>query len=133
MADKATSVCIVTQQQGNRHNTKRHCCPHELTLPREHHHFFMRCQPHWVRTRFSRCATAFLFTTFPTRGSPSSASSLRPVCLFGLVSFQVRVGGQTTDVQLVKLLPNTAYTLSLFALHGESASEPLTKQGVTCS
>uniref|UniRef100_A0AAX7V8U8 Collagen, type XII, alpha 1a n=1 Tax=Astatotilapia calliptera TaxID=8154 RepID=A0AAX7V8U8_ASTCA len=43
----------------------------------------------------------------------------------------IRVGGDTTDVQLVKLLPNTAYTLSLFALHGESASEPLTKQGVT--
>uniref|UniRef100_A0A4W6E664 Collagen alpha-1(XII) chain n=1 Tax=Lates calcarifer TaxID=8187 RepID=A0A4W6E664_LATCA len=39
--------------------------------------------------------------------------------------------GETTEVQLVKLLPNTAYTLSLFALHGESASEPLTKQGVT--
>eukprot|EP00064_Thunnus_orientalis_P006626 superscaffoldBa00000696_g6644 len=44
---------------------------------------------------------------------------------------EIRVGGDTTDVQLVKLLPNTAYTLSLFALHGESASEPLTQQGVT--
>ncbi|XP_030574028.1 collagen alpha-1(XII) chain isoform X3 [Archocentrus centrarchus] len=44
---------------------------------------------------------------------------------------EIRVGGDTTDVQLVKLLPNTAYTLSLFALHEESASEPLTKQGVT--
>uniref|UniRef100_A0A672IQ08 Collagen alpha-1(XII) chain n=1 Tax=Salarias fasciatus TaxID=181472 RepID=A0A672IQ08_SALFA len=43
----------------------------------------------------------------------------------------MRVGGDTTEVQLKKLLPNTAYTLSLFALHGESASEPLTKQGVT--
>uniref|UniRef100_A0A671YA19 Collagen alpha-1(XII) chain n=1 Tax=Sparus aurata TaxID=8175 RepID=A0A671YA19_SPAAU len=40
--------------------------------------------------------------------------------------------GKTLRKQsLVKLLPNTAYTLSLFALHGESASEPLTKQGVT--
>ncbi|XP_034713985.1 collagen alpha-1(XII) chain isoform X1 [Etheostoma cragini] len=44
---------------------------------------------------------------------------------------EIRVGGDKTDVQLVKLLPNTAYSLSLFALHGESASEPLTKQGVT--
>ncbi|XP_069574960.1 collagen alpha-1(XII) chain isoform X2 [Brachyistius frenatus] len=44
---------------------------------------------------------------------------------------EMRVGGDTTEVQLVKLLPNTAYTLSLFALHGESASEPLTQQGVT--
>uniref|UniRef100_A0A668A865 Collagen alpha-1(XII) chain n=1 Tax=Myripristis murdjan TaxID=586833 RepID=A0A668A865_9TELE len=41
------------------------------------------------------------------------------------------VGGDVTEVQLVRLLPNTAYTLSLFALHGESASEPLTEQGVT--
>uniref|UniRef100_A0A3B4FJG1 Collagen alpha-1(XII) chain-like n=1 Tax=Pundamilia nyererei TaxID=303518 RepID=A0A3B4FJG1_9CICH len=53
--------------------------------------------------------------------SPSSASPLNLCCLFGLVRFQIRVGGDTTDVQLVKLLPNTAYTLSLFALHGESA------------
>nr|XP_043903464.1 collagen alpha-1(XII) chain-like isoform X1 [Solea senegalensis] len=44
---------------------------------------------------------------------------------------ELRVRGDTTDVQLERLLPNTAYTLSLFALHGESASEPLTKQGVT--
>uniref|UniRef100_A0A668ANI7 Collagen type XII alpha 1 chain n=1 Tax=Myripristis murdjan TaxID=586833 RepID=A0A668ANI7_9TELE len=40
------------------------------------------------------------------------------------------VGGDVTEVQLVRLLPNTAYTLSLFALHGESASEPLTEQGL---
>uniref|UniRef100_A0A8D3DBE3 Collagen alpha-1(XII) chain n=1 Tax=Scophthalmus maximus TaxID=52904 RepID=A0A8D3DBE3_SCOMX len=39
------------------------------------------------------------------------------------VEQEIRVGGDTTDVQLVKLLPDTAYTLSLFALHGESASE----------
>ncbi|XP_056282175.1 collagen alpha-1(XII) chain isoform X2 [Pseudoliparis swirei] len=44
---------------------------------------------------------------------------------------EIRVGGDTTDVQLVKLLPDTAYSLSLLALHGESPSEPLTKQGVT--
>ncbi|KAK5916541.1 hypothetical protein CgunFtcFv8_011516 [Champsocephalus gunnari] len=47
------------------------------------------------------------------------------------VEQEIRVGGDTTEVQLVKLLPNTAYSLSLFALHGELASEPLTKQGVT--
>uniref|UniRef100_A0A8B9RIL0 Collagen alpha-1(XII) chain n=1 Tax=Astyanax mexicanus TaxID=7994 RepID=A0A8B9RIL0_ASTMX len=35
------------------------------------------------------------------------------------------------DVQLLQLVPNTAYTLSLFALHGEAASDPLTDQGVT--
>ncbi|XP_054652752.1 collagen alpha-1(XII) chain isoform X3 [Dunckerocampus dactyliophorus] len=47
------------------------------------------------------------------------------------VEEEIRVGSDTTDVQLVKLIPNTAYSLSLFALHGESASQPLTQQGVT--
>uniref|UniRef100_A0A4W5P3T0 Collagen alpha-1(XII) chain n=1 Tax=Hucho hucho TaxID=62062 RepID=A0A4W5P3T0_9TELE len=47
------------------------------------------------------------------------------------VDKEIRVGEDTTDVQLVQLIPNTAYTLSIFALHGESASDPLTKQGVT--
>uniref|UniRef100_A0A8C7KFM2 Collagen alpha-1(XII) chain n=1 Tax=Oncorhynchus kisutch TaxID=8019 RepID=A0A8C7KFM2_ONCKI len=47
------------------------------------------------------------------------------------VDKEIRVGEDTTDVQLMQLIPNTAYTLSIFALHGESASDPLTKQGVT--
>uniref|UniRef100_A0A8C8FCH3 Collagen alpha-1(XII) chain n=1 Tax=Oncorhynchus tshawytscha TaxID=74940 RepID=A0A8C8FCH3_ONCTS len=47
------------------------------------------------------------------------------------VDKEVRRPEDTTDVQLMQLIPNTAYTLSIFALHGESASDPLTKQGVT--
>ncbi|XP_024152990.1 collagen alpha-1(XII) chain isoform X2 [Oryzias melastigma] len=47
------------------------------------------------------------------------------------VEQEMRVGAGTTDVQLVKLLPNTAYELSLFALYGLSASDPLIQQGVT--
>ncbi|XP_046901401.1 collagen alpha-1(XII) chain isoform X1 [Hypomesus transpacificus] len=47
------------------------------------------------------------------------------------VEKEIRVGGEVTDLQLVQLIPNTAYTLSIFALHGESASDPLTEQGVT--
>uniref|UniRef100_A0A8C7CYD3 Collagen alpha-1(XII) chain n=1 Tax=Oncorhynchus kisutch TaxID=8019 RepID=A0A8C7CYD3_ONCKI len=47
------------------------------------------------------------------------------------VEKEMRVGGDTTDVQLVQLIPNTAYTLSILALHGQSASDPLTEQGVT--
>uniref|UniRef100_A0A673X5J4 Collagen alpha-1(XII) chain n=1 Tax=Salmo trutta TaxID=8032 RepID=A0A673X5J4_SALTR len=47
------------------------------------------------------------------------------------VDKEVRRPEDTTDVQLVQMIPNTAYTLSIFALHGESASDPLTEQGVT--
>ncbi|XP_073348827.1 collagen alpha-1(XII) chain [Pagrus major] len=42
-----------------------------------------------------------------------------------------RVGGDITNVQLVQLIPNTAYSISLYALHGEAASDPLDGTGVT--
>uniref|UniRef100_A0A673FXZ9 Collagen alpha-1(XII) chain n=1 Tax=Sinocyclocheilus rhinocerous TaxID=307959 RepID=A0A673FXZ9_9TELE len=44
---------------------------------------------------------------------------------------EMRVGADVNDVQLLQLLPNTAYSISLFALHGEAASEPLIDRGVT--
>uniref|UniRef100_A0A8C2FRW6 Collagen alpha-1(XII) chain n=1 Tax=Cyprinus carpio TaxID=7962 RepID=A0A8C2FRW6_CYPCA len=44
---------------------------------------------------------------------------------------EVRVAADVNDVQLLQLLPNTAYSISLFALHGEAASEPLIDRGVT--
>ncbi|CAG09869.1 unnamed protein product [Tetraodon nigroviridis] len=47
------------------------------------------------------------------------------------VEQEVRVGRDKTDTQLVRLLPNTAYGISVLALHGESASKPLSDQGVT--
>lgn len=47
------------------------------------------------------------------------------------VEQEMRVKGTVTDVQLKRLLPNTAYSVSLFALHGDYASDPLTDQGVT--
>ncbi|KAM8725153.1 collagen alpha-1(XII) chain isoform 2-T3 [Acanthopagrus schlegelii] len=42
-----------------------------------------------------------------------------------------RVGGDITSVQLVQLIPNTEYSISLYALHGEAASDPLEGTGVT--
>uniref|UniRef100_A0A3B4BYX3 Collagen alpha-1(XII) chain n=1 Tax=Pygocentrus nattereri TaxID=42514 RepID=A0A3B4BYX3_PYGNA len=47
------------------------------------------------------------------------------------VEKEMVVGADVNDVQLLQLLPNTAYTLSLFALHGQAASDPLMDQGVT--
>ncbi|XP_033979680.1 collagen alpha-1(XII) chain-like [Trematomus bernacchii] len=42
---------------------------------------------------------------------------------------EVRVGGEVTDVQLVQLTPSTAYSISLYALHGDA----LEGTGVTCA
>uniref|UniRef100_A0A673M0A5 Collagen alpha-1(XII) chain n=1 Tax=Sinocyclocheilus rhinocerous TaxID=307959 RepID=A0A673M0A5_9TELE len=47
------------------------------------------------------------------------------------VEQEMRVKGTVTDVQLKKLRPNTAYGVSVFALFGDFASEPLSDQGVT--
>ncbi|XP_070782388.1 collagen alpha-1(XII) chain [Enoplosus armatus] len=44
---------------------------------------------------------------------------------------EVRVGGDVTNVQLVQLIPNTEYSISLYALYGEAASDPLEGRGVT--
>ncbi|XP_055362274.1 collagen alpha-1(XII) chain isoform X3 [Betta splendens] len=44
---------------------------------------------------------------------------------------EVRVGGDETNVQLVQLIPNTEYSISLLAMYGEAVSEPLEGKGVT--
>ncbi|XP_010787318.1 collagen alpha-1(XII) chain-like, partial [Notothenia coriiceps] len=44
---------------------------------------------------------------------------------------EIRVGGEVTNVQLVQLTPRTAYSISLYALHGEAASDALEGTGVT--
>ncbi|XP_051954309.1 collagen alpha-1(XII) chain isoform X2 [Xyrauchen texanus] len=46
-------------------------------------------------------------------------------------NMEMQVGADVNDVQLLQLLPNTAYSISLFALHGEATSEPLIDRGVT--
>ncbi|XP_067337696.1 collagen alpha-1(XII) chain isoform X3 [Channa argus] len=44
---------------------------------------------------------------------------------------EVRVGGDVTAVQLVQLIPNTAYSISVHAMHDEVASDALEGRGVT--
>ncbi|XP_008292859.1 collagen alpha-1(XII) chain-like isoform X2 [Stegastes partitus] len=44
---------------------------------------------------------------------------------------EARVGGDVTSTQLVQLIPNTAYAITIYALYGEAASEPLEGRGVT--
>uniref|UniRef100_UPI003AAE1D4A collagen alpha-1(XII) chain-like n=1 Tax=Centroberyx gerrardi TaxID=166262 RepID=UPI003AAE1D4A len=45
--------------------------------------------------------------------------------------YEVRVGADVQAVLLEQLIPNTAYSISLYALHGEAASDPLEGTGVT--
>ncbi|KAF4084089.1 hypothetical protein AMELA_G00124740 [Ameiurus melas] len=44
---------------------------------------------------------------------------------------EMRVKAKVTDVQLKKLLPNTAYAITLLAMNGEVTSSTLTAEGVT--
>ncbi|XP_072554842.1 collagen alpha-1(XII) chain isoform X2 [Paramormyrops kingsleyae] len=44
---------------------------------------------------------------------------------------ELRVGRDVTTTLLESLIPNTAYTLSIFALHSGATSDPLSDQGVT--
>lgn len=64
---KATSVCLIIQQarpKGTYRGTllvTKGWVNHELTLPRDHHHLFMRCQTQWVKTGIGRCAATIIF------------------------------------------------------------------------
>uniref|UniRef100_A0A8B9L7J0 Collagen alpha-1(XII) chain n=1 Tax=Astyanax mexicanus TaxID=7994 RepID=A0A8B9L7J0_ASTMX len=44
---------------------------------------------------------------------------------------EIRVKAKITDVQLKELIPNTAYTITVYTLRGTATSDPLTDQGVT--
>ncbi|XP_061561152.1 collagen alpha-1(XII) chain isoform X5 [Phycodurus eques] len=44
---------------------------------------------------------------------------------------EVRVRADVGDIQLTQLLPNTAYSVSVLAQHGEAVSDPLKRSGVT--
>lgn len=97
---KATTVCLTIQQprlKGKYRETllvTKGWVNHELTLPREHHHLFMRCQTRWVKAGFSRCAAKEHFSDFfllkrlyvyVTKEFLSSTSPLTLCCTFGLV------------------------------------------------
>ncbi|XP_077409700.1 collagen alpha-1(XII) chain isoform X3 [Vanacampus margaritifer] len=44
---------------------------------------------------------------------------------------EVRVRADVSDIQLGQLLPNTAYSVSVLAQHGEAVSQPMKSTGVT--
>lgn len=45
---------------------------------------------------------------------------------------QLRLPESVTDIQLTALSPDTEYTVTLYALYGDEASDPATTQETTC-
>lgn len=52
------------------------------------------------------------------------------ICTF--VRPQVRVSDAVTELELERLIPHTEYTVTVYAMYGEEAGDPVSNQETTC-
>lgn len=45
---------------------------------------------------------------------------------------QIRLSDAVTELELDGLIPNTEYTVTVYAMYGDDASDPVTNQATTC-
>lgn len=45
---------------------------------------------------------------------------------------QVKLSSDVTELRLDDLIPDTEYTVTVYALYGEEAGDPVTNQQTTC-
>lgn len=53
-------------------------------------------------------------------------------CIFYIVFPKIKVSDAVTELELDGLIPDTEYTVTVYAMYGEEASEPITEQTNTC-
>lgn len=54
------------------------------------------------------------------------------LCAFVRLCQQIKVSDELTELELDGLIPNTEYTVTVYAVYGEESSGPVTNQQTTC-